>query len=348
MYSFINDYSEGAYPGIIAKLAATNAEQTVGYGFDKHCKEARKLIQAACHNKNIDVHFLVGGTQTNLTFISAVLRPHEGVFGVVTSHINSHEAGAIERTGHKVIPIPAEAGKLTAAALKEAYESYKNDPNRPHWAKPKMVYISQPTELGTLYTKKELTALWAYCKKEHLYFYIDGARLGYALATPKNDVTLVDLPKLCDAFYIGGTKCGALLGEALVLVNKELKADFFTIMKQAGAVMAKGRVVGIQFEVLFTDNTYEKICANGITLAQKLAKVLKAKDCKFLAKPETNQLFPILPNVVYNKLSKIFLLDLCGPVDKTHTAVRICTSWDTDSTAVDKLIAQLETFKTLK
>lgn len=348
MYSFINDYSEGACPEIIAKLTATNLEQSVGYGFDKHCNAARKLIKAACHNKNLDIHFLVGGTQANLTLISSVLRPHEGVYGVVTSHINSHEAGAIERTGHKVIPIPSEDGKLSAAALKEAYESYQNDPNKPHWAKPKMVYISQPTELGTLYTKKELTALYAYCHKEHLYLYVDGARLGYALATAKNDVTLPVLAKNCDAFYIGGTKCGALLGEALVLVNPKFKEDFFTLMKQAGAIMAKGRVEGIQFEVLFTGNTYTDICANGIVNAEKIAKVFKAKGCRFLAKPETNQLFPILPNAVYKKLSKAFVLDLCGPVDKTHTAVRICTSWCTKAEEVDKLIKMIDSFKSLK
>ncbi len=348
MYSFINDYSEGAHPSILAKLTSTNFEQSVGYGFDKHCQAARKLIQTACGNKNLDIHFLVGGTQTNLTFISSVLRPHEGVFGVVSSHINTHEAGAIERTGHKVIPIPSEDGKLTRATLGKAFLAYKNDPNRLHWVKPKMVYISQPTELGTLYTKKELTSLYAYCKKQGLYLYIDGARLGYALATPKNDVTLPVLAKACDAFYIGGTKCGALLGEALVLVNKDLKEDFFTLMKQAGAVMAKGRVVGIQFEELFTANTYETICANGIVAAQKISNALKAKGYKFLAKPETNQLFPILPNAVYNKLSKFFVLDLCGPVDKKHTAVRICTSWCTKPEEVDKLVKLLENGKSPK
>jgi len=348
MYSFINDYSEGACPAILDKLTATNLEQTVGYGFDAHCQKARRLIQAACQSHKAAVHFLIGGTQTNMTFISAVLRPHEGVFGVVTSHINTHEAGAIERTGHKVIPIPSEDGKLTAQALEKAYTAYKDDPNRLHWVKPKMVYISQPTELGTLYNKKELTSLHAYCKKEKLYLYIDGARLGYALATPKNDITLPVLAKLCDAFYIGGTKCGALLGEALVLISKDLQEDFFTLMKQAGAVLAKGRVVGMQFETLFTDNTYTAVCANGITAAQKIAQALKAGGCTFLAKPETNQLFPILPNTVYAKLSKNFKLDLCGPVDKKHTAVRICTSWCTDANEVAKLVAQLHSFKTLK
>lgn len=341
MYSFVNDYSEGAHPNILAELTATNLEQTPGYGFDKHSDKAKALIKAACKNTEVDVHFMVGGTQTNLTMISSVLRPHEGVIGAVSSHINTHEAGAIERTGHKVIAIEATDGKLSTEDVKNAYNTYWNDPNKPHWVKPKMVYISQPTELGTLYTKKELTDLYKYCKKQGLYLFIDGARLGYALASPQNDVTLPILTKVCDCFYIGGTKCGAMLGEALVLVNPAFKEDFFTLMKQAGAVMAKGRIVGIQFKELFTEDLYTQICANGITTAQKIAAALKAQKIKFLATPETNQLFPILPNALYKKLCKHFKLDLVGPTDKDHTAVRICTSWCTEEKAVEKLISEI-------
>lgn len=348
MYRFVNDYSEGAHESILQLLQETNLEQTSGYGFDPHSDKAKALICAACKNPSLDVHFLVGGTQTNLVMISSVLRPHEGVFGTVPSHINTHEAGAIERTGHKVITIPSEDGKMSLEALKKAYAAYTEDPNKPHWVKPKMVYISQPTELGSLYTKKEIADLYAFCKSHKLYLYVDGARLGYALAAPKNDLTLPQLAKTCDAFYIGGTKCGALLGEALVLVNPTLKEDFFSLMKQAGAVMAKGRIAAIQFEALFTDNRYVEICRQGIVAAEKLAKALKREHIKFLAKPETNQLFPILPNTLYKKLSTYFVLDLVGPTDKTHTAVRICTSWCTDMAEVDKLISMLNPAKPKK
>ncbi len=347
MYRFVNDYSEGAHPNILAALTATNMEQTTGYGFDDHCLNAKELIKKACKNKKIAVEFLVGGTQTNLVLISSLLRPHEGVLGTTASHINTHEAGAIERTGHKVLTVPSHEGKMTLEDLKAAFLGYKNDPNRPHWVKPKMVYISQPTELGTLYTKKELKDIYSYCQKQGLYLFVDGARLGYGLAAAHNDITLPFLANNCDAFYIGGTKCGALLGEALVLVNPSFQEDFFSLMKQAGAVMAKGRVVGIQFEELFTNELYTEICAQGILAAEQIATVLKKGKCKFLAKPETNQLFPILPNPVYKRLCKSFVLDLCGPTDKDHTAVRICTSWATSQEAVDKLVTLLKEYKSL-
>ena len=245
MYRFNSDYTEGCHPAILERLATTNMDQTDGYGLDPYCDEARAKIKEYFSCPKADVHFLVGGTQTNLTVICAALRPHQAVFGAVPSHINTHEAGAIEHVGHRVLPLPSEDGKLTAEQIKAEWIKYDTDPSREHWAQPKMVYISQPTEIGSMYSKKELQDLYAVCKEAGLYLFVDGARLGYVLGAPDNDMTPADLAANCDVFYIGGTKCGLLFGEAVVIMNDEIKPDFRTIAKQCGAIMAKGRLLGV-------------------------------------------------------------------------------------------------------
>ena len=342
LYYFINDYSEGAHPKIIERMVSTNLEQTSGYGSDPHSENAKLLIKQACGRTDIDVHLLVGGTQTNLTIICASLRPHQGVFCTVPSHINTHEAGAIERTGHKVLSLPGNDGKLAAADVEQHFLKYKNDPSCEHWVQPKMVYISQPTEIGSLYNKQELTDLHTICKKYNLYLFIDGARMGYGLTAYNNDLSLFDITNLCDVFYIGGTKCGALFGEAVVVINPLLKEDFFSISKQSGAVLAKGRLLGIQFETLFTDNLYEKICRHGIDMAMQIKKAIEEKGLPVVTNSHTNQQFPILNNTMFKKLSEKYVLAPWEIIDENTTAVRICTSWATDEAQVQALIKEIE------
>lgn len=344
MYYFTSDYTEGCHPKVLEKLIATNMEQSAGYGLDEHSENARNLIKKACQREDIDVHFLMGGTQTNLIVISSILRPHQAVFGAVPSHINTHEAGAIERTGHKVLTISSPNGKLTAKQIEEKYAEYDTDPNREHLAQPKMVYISQPTEIGSLYYKEELEELYKTCKKHGLYLFIDGARLGYALASSDNDITLKDLAQLCDVFYIGGTKCGSLLGEAVVLVNDKFKEDFRTITKGAGGILAKGRVLGVQFEALFTDNLYTKICRHGIEMAMLVKEAIWEKGLPVVTDSPTNQQFPIMPNKMLEELSKKYALAPWEIIDKDSTAVRICTSWATDETQLRALLEDLRNF----
>ena len=265
--SFSCDYLEGAHPAILQRLCETNFAQTAGYGTDEYCESAREKIRAACGAPNAEIHFLVGGTQTNATVIDALLRSYEGVIAADTGHISVHEAGAIEFGGHKVLTLPQENGKITASQIRALLDRYEDDANRDHTVMPGMVYLSQPTEYGTLYSKKELAAISALCREKRLPLYIDGARLAYALACPENDVTLRDLAALCDIFYIGGTKCGALLGEAVVIPQPGLIPHFFTIIKQHGALLAKGRLLGIQFDTLFTDGLYERIGADAVRYA---------------------------------------------------------------------------------
>lgn len=338
MYSFVNDYSEGCHPSIMAKLQETNMEQTTGYGFDPHCDNARKLIRKACNRPDAAVHFFVGGTQTNLTIIGSMLRPHQAVYGAVPSHINTHEAGAIERTGHKVIALPSKNGKLTAEQVEEAQLEYLQDPSREHLAQPKMVYISQPTEIGTLYYKHELEDLYGTCQRYGLYLFIDGARMGYGLAADGNDVKLSDLAMFCDIFYIGGTKCGALLGEAAVILNPALKEDFFTIMKGAGAILAKGRIIGIQFETLFTDNLYIDICRHAINMAMLIRDAIWAKNLHVLTESATNQQFPIMPRALYEKIAAKYEIALWANLPDDMVVCRICTSWATDEKIVHQFI----------
>lgn len=343
MYCFNSDYTEGCHPDILAKLAATNMYQTTGYGLDPYCEEARQLIKQACGRTDIDIHFLVGGTQTNLTVICASLRPHQAVLATVPSHINTHEAGAIEHVGHRVLPLPSPDGKLTAAQIAAAWKKYDTDPSREHWAQPKMVYISQPTEIGSMYSKQELSDLYAACKDAGLYLFIDGARLGYALGSPDNDLTLSDITNNCDVFCIGGTKCGLLFGEAVVIVNDALKPDFRTIAKQNGAILAKGRLLGVQFGEAFRNNLYVESCRRGTMLALKIRQALLDCDFKFVTDSPTNQQFVILTPQQYEKLSEEFVLSLIEYLPDGNYSVRICTSWATKAEEVDKLIAMIKT-----
>ncbi len=338
MIRFDCDYLEGAHPLIFKKLCETNMEQTIGYGCDPHCERAINLIKNACNAPESDVHFLVGGTQTNTTVISAILRTHQGVISASTGHINVHESGAIEATGHKVIALPSPDGKLTAKAVEECYNSHWNDPCHEHMVQPAMVYISQPTERGTAYTKAELEALYSVCKKCAIPLYIDGARLGYALAAEDCDMTLSDVAANCDAFYIGGTKVGALFGEALVINNETIKKDFRYIIKQKGGLLAKGRLLGIQFETLFENGLYFEISAHAINAAKKIKNIFVSHGCEFLSDSKTNQQFPILQNKEIEKLLNDFSFEIWCSVSKTESAVRFCSSWAT----TDENIAALK------
>lgn len=338
MILFSKDYSEGCHENILKALGQTNYVQTDGYGTDEYCDEARSLIKTACSAQEADVHFLVGGTQTNFTVIASALKPYQGVISAVSGHINVHETGAVEATGHKVIPLPSDDGKITANQVEECVLKHSNSDSSEHEVQPKMVYISNSTEVGTIYSKSELTALSEMCRKYGMYLFLDGARLGYALTCEENDLDLKTIAKLCDVFYIGGTKVGALFGEAVVITNDELKKDFRYMIKQGGGMLAKGRLLGIQFKELFTDNLYFEIAKNADIQAMKIKKALVQKGYDFLSDSPTNQLFPILPNEVLTDLSKDFVFEIQGTADENHTAVRICTSWATTDEQTEKLI----------
>lgn len=341
MIRFECDYGEGAHPRILERLAATNMEQTAGYGEDPHCEAARGYIRELCRMPDADVHFLVGGTQANLTVIAAALRPHQGVIAAESGHINVHETGAIEATGHKVITVPGENGKITAGEVRGVCDSHWRDPTHEHIAQPAMVYISNPSEIGTIYTLAELEEISKVCRKCGLPLFMDGARLGYGLACELCDYTLADIAALCDVFYIGGTKVGALFGEAVVITDAALKRDFRYIMKQRGAMLAKGRLLGIQFEALFGDGLYFEISRHATELAMKLRAACTAKGYPFLVDSMTNQQFPILPNSLIERLKVKFAFSLWQPTDAAHTAVRFCTSWATKEEHLDELIAEL-------
>ncbi len=338
MILFQCDYHEGAHPKILESLLATNLEQTVGYGEDPYCAQAAEKIRKACGNEKLAVHFLVGGTQTNMTVIHGALRPHQGVLCAVSGHINVHETGAVESCGHKVLGLPSEDGKITAEQVEEAYLAHVNGGSFEHMVQPKMVYISNPTELGTIYSKEELTALSNACKRCGLYLFLDGARLGYGLAAPDNDLTMADVASLCDVFYIGGTKIGALFGEAVVIRNAELAADFRYMIKQKGGMLAKGRLLGLQFDTLFTDHLYEQISAHAIAMAEKLRAAFDEMGYPYLVPNRTNQIFPILPDQELAILGERFGYCYQERIDETHSAVRFCTSWATKEEDVDTLI----------
>ena len=341
MIHFESDYTQGAVPEIIQRLTETNMEMTVGYGEDEYCLSARKKICKEIGKENADVHFLVGGTQTNLIFISSALRPHQGVLCAETGHIYAHETGAIESCGHKVLTLPSADGKITAHQVKSAVESHRNDPTMEHTVQPKLVYISFPTENGTIYSKKELTDLYSLCREMNLILYIDGARLGYGLTCSENDLTIKDIASLCDAFYIGGTKVGALFGEALVILNDSLKADFRYIIKQKGAMFAKGRLLGLQFDTLFTDSLYYRASKNATDLAGKLSAAFKNKGIEMYYDSPTNQVFPILTNEQQKKLSEKFVFCFWANAGD-RTAVRFCTSWATKESDVDELVCAIK------
>lgn len=339
--SFASDYTEGAHPAIIERLVQTNMEQTSGYGTDEYCERARSLVRKACECPEAAVHFLVGGTQTNATVIDALLNRYEGVIAAETGHVAVHEAGAIEFGGHKVLTLACDKGKITAASVKRYLQNFYADGNYEHMVHPGMVYISQPTEYGTLYSKQEMSAINAVCREYHIPLYVDGARLAYALACKENDVTLADLATLCDAFYIGGTKCGALFGEAVVIPDPKRSPHFFTIMKQHGALLAKGRLLGIQFETLFTDDLYLHIGENAIRAADTIRAFLASHGYEQYFIAPTNQIFIVLENTRYAELSKTITFGFWEKKDDSHTVVRIATDWATTQENVEKLLQAL-------
>ena len=342
MIRFECDYAEGAHPRILERLSETNFMQTPGYGMDEYCKRAASHIKKLCGDDNAHIHFFVGGTIANLTTIASVLKPYQGVISADTGHINVHETGAIEATGHKVLTIPSSDGKITAASVEEMYLEHAENPEPEHIVAPGMVYISHPTENGTVYTKKELTELSSLCRKYGLPLFMDGARLGYGLASVGNDLEISDIAKLCDIFYIGATKIGALFGEALVITNDSFKKDFRYYIKQRGALLAKGRMLGIQFDVLFEDGLYMEIAKNAIDCAMLIKEACEKKGFKFLYDSPTNQQFPILPNEHVEILSKEFAFHQWKKIDDKHIAVRFCTSWCTTKEHTDSLVKAIE------
>ena len=342
MTHFTCDYTEGAHESILRRLQETNFEQTAGYSEDPHCDRARDLIRTLCQAPQADVHFLVGGTQTNTTVIAAALRPHQGVIAAVSGHINVHESGAIEATGHKVLAVPSEDGTLSAQDVRRVYQAHWEDETREHMVQPAMVYLSQPTENGTLYSLAALTNLWQTCQELGLLLYIDGARLGYGLMSPACDMTLPDLARRCHAFSIGGTKQGMLFGEALVLSHPDLKRDFRYHIKQRGGMLAKGRLLGVQFLTLFTDDLYFHIAKQAADLALELRAGLEQLGCDFLIDSPTNQQFPILPDAVLEKLGEKFAFSLWQKMGDGRSCVRFCVSWATTPEQIHALLDELK------
>lgn len=342
MIYFNNDYSEGCHEKVLQKLVETNLEQTPGYSEDHHCKQAADKIRKLCGNDDLAVHFLVGGTQANLTVISAALRTHQGAVGAESAHINTHETGAIETTGHKVLTLPSSEGKITAEQVDKLVQLHRADPSFEHTVQPKLVYISNPTEWGTLYTLAELEKLSSVCRKNELYLFMDGARLGYGLMASENDLTMQDIARLCDVFYIGGTKVGALFGEAVVFSNLQLAEDFRYVIKQHGGMLAKGRLLGVQFDALLEDDLYFKIAAHADSLADKMRNAFKRNGYSFYMEGCTNQIFPILPASIRRKLAEKYVFIEMDPVDEDNCAVRFCTSWATTEENVEAFCADLE------
>mgnify|MGYP003267962632 FL=1 len=341
MLCFENDYSEGAHPEILEHLIETNMEQLSGYGTDIYCQKAKEKIRNACGIPDAEVFLLTGGTQTNQIIIDTVLAPYEGVIAARTGHVSTHEAGAIEFTGHKVLELPEKEGKIQATDLKDLLETFYGDGNHEHMVFPGMVYISHPTEYGTLYSKQELKDLSAVCREYKIPLYIDGARLIYGLVSEGTDLTLQDIAQLCDCFYIGGTKAGLLCGEAVVFTGKNMPAHFLTRVKQHGALLAKGRLLGVQFDALFTDELYLKIGENAITTAAVLKSGLKEKNYEFYIDSPTNQIFIVLNNVQMKKLSEQVVFSFWEKKDDSHTVIRFATSWATRMEDVHKLLTLL-------
>lgn len=337
MISFECDYNNGAHPKVLEALVRTNGEQTLTYGFDSYSERAKEKIRRACECDDAEVFLLVGGTQTNTTVIDGMLQAFEAVISCRTGHIAIHEAGAIERSGHKVITLQAHDGKLTAKELADYMALFEGDESRDHLAQPGMVYISFPTELGTLYSADEIEAIYDVCRKYGLQLFIDGARLGYGLAASRGDVTLPWLCRHCDALYIGGTKVGALCGEAVVFTHGNAPRHFFSIVKQHGALLAKGRLVGIQFDALFTDGLYFEISEHAIQMAMKLREVLQRKGFPFFIDSPTNQQFVIVPNTEVSRLERIVGFTHWEPFDSEHTVCRFVTSWATTTADIDEL-----------
>ncbi|MEC4113468.1 threonine aldolase family protein [Myroides pelagicus] len=335
MYSFKNDYSEGCHPSILDKLVETNLVQDLGYAEDRYTKLAKEILREEMKSPAAEIYFVSGGTQSNLLVLSSLLLPHQAVISAHTGHIYANETGAIEATGHKVIPVQTTDGKLTASAVEQVVRQHGL---RPHVVQPKVVYISNSTEIGTIYTKQELSDLSQCCKKNDLYLFVDGARLGHALTAHNNDLTLADLAALVDVFYIGGTKNGALLGEAIVFSQETLANYFDYNLKQRGALLAKGRIVGIQFLCLFTDHLYFDLARHANDMAYRIQQALQEAGYAFSGESTTNQLFPILPKSLIEKLQKQFDFYVWAEVDEYQSIIRLITSWATDEAAVDQFI----------
>ena len=337
MYLFHNDYNEICHPAVLKRMQDMAHLQMDGYSEDVCCKNAAQKIRALCGREDIAVHFLVGGTQTNLTVIAASLRPHQAVIGAVSAHINVHETGAIEATGHKVMGLESKDGKITAQQIRDCVALHWEDPTHEHIAQPKMVYISNSTEMGTTYTLTELEEISAVCREKGLFLFVDGARLGYALCAQDSDVTLQDMARLTDVFYIGGTKVGAMFGEAVVISNSTIAEDFRYMIKQRGGMLAKGWLLGMQFEVLLEDDLYFKISRHANILADQLRDALLQKGYPITVESRTNQVFTVLPDCALAELGKEFSYSFWGKVDETRTAVRFCTSWASTQESVDLL-----------
>ena len=344
MIFFTSDYCEGCHKKILQRLITTNMEQTSGYGTDPYCAKAASPIRAQCGNQNVDVHFLVGGTQTNLTVIDAGLRPHQAVVCAQSGHIHAHETGAVEATGHKILALPSSDGKITADQVRNLVLAHRADESMEHTSQPRMVYISNPTELGTIYSKAELTELSETCRELGLFLFLDGARLGYGLMCKENDLTLADLAKLCDVFYIGGTKVGAMFGEALVISHPYLKEDFRYMIKQHGGMLAKGRLLGVQFETLFTDDLYYEISKHALGLADRLREAIAEAGFEFYVDSPTNQVFPILPDKLLKKLGDKYAYTYQCRVSECMSAIRLCTSWATKPEQVETFCTDLMAF----
>lgn len=337
MISFECDYTQGAHEKIMERLMETNLEQVCGYGQDPFCQEAKEKIRKACQKPEAEIFFLVGGTQTNQIVIDSLLQSYEGVVAAVTGHVAVHEAGAIELTGHKVLTIPEYDGKMKAEDLEEFLKRFWEDGNREHMVFPGMAYISYPTEYGTIYSKSELTAIYQVCQNYEIPLYIDGARLGYGLMSPEADLTLEELSSLCDVFYIGGTKVGALCGEAVVFPKGRMPKHFLTIAKQHGGLLAKGRLLGIQFDTLFTDNLYFEISRHAIGMAQQIKEGFLERGYPLWKDSPTNQQFIVLENEELRRLQDKIRCEIWEPVDETHTAVRFASSWGTTKEQMDGL-----------
>ncbi|MCD8255543.1 MAG: aminotransferase class I/II-fold pyridoxal phosphate-dependent enzyme [Oscillospiraceae bacterium] len=329
MISFANDYAQGAHPKVLQRLAETNLEPLAGYGEDKYCESAKNKIRALCGCPDTEVEFLVGGTQTNAVVISSMLRSCEGVVAAETGHVSSHEAGAIEFTGHKVLTLPQREGKLAADMLKKYLSEFYADENREHMVFPGMVYISHPTEYGTLYSRGELRDLARVCRAYNMPLYLDGARLGYGLMSRGTDVTLHDIAECCDVFYIGGTKVGALCGEAVVFTGGSKLKHFMTIVKQRGALLAKGRLLGVQFDALFTDGLYFELSRHATDMAERLKELFRSRGVEFFIESPTNQQFVVLENSKLDALRQRVAVSVWQKLDGTHTVVRFATSWAT-------------------
>ena len=341
MIYFHNDYSEGCHEKVLNALIKTNMIQTTGYGEDEYCRKAADMIRRKCGREDLAVHFLVGGTQANLTVIAAALRPHQAALGAVSAHINVPATGAVEATGHKVLSVPSTDGKISAAQVREVVYAHRSSSSFEHEAQPKLVYISNPTELGTLYSLKELEELSSSCRELGLYLFLDGARLGYGLAASGYDVTMEDIARFCDVFYIGGTKVGALFGEAVVIGNPAIAEDFRYLIKQHGGMLAKGRLLGVQFGALMEDDLYDVISRHAIQMANQIRNTLDNLGVSYLVPGITNQIFPVLSDAFLEELAKKFMFTEMERVDENHRAIRFCTSWASTQENVDALCEEL-------